>query len=65
MPVLGLGCLDAVLSFAIQLSVGLHDHVEIGFVDHGAGLGALGLLLQVLAQKIEVELAVLDHGAGL
>ena len=48
------------LRAGLLLDVGLHDLVEVGFIDHGAGLGALGLLLQVLAEKVQVEFAFLD-----
>lgn len=46
-------------------NVRVHDLVEVGLVDHSAGFGALGLLLQILAEDIEVELAILHLGACL
>ena len=49
----------------ITVDVRLHDLVEIRFVDHSAGLGAFGLLLQILTEEVEIELAFLDLGAGL
>lgn len=33
----------------ITVDVRLHDLVEIRFVNHSAGLGAFGLLLEILA----------------
>jgi len=49
----------------VTVDVRLHDLVEIRFVDHSAGLRAFGLLLQILAEQVEIELAFLDLGTGL
>lgn len=57
---LSLGCL-----FRVLVRVRLHDLVEIRLVDHSASLGTLGLLLEVLAEKVQIEFAVLDLGASL
>jgi hypothetical protein len=56
---------DAALDIAIAVNVRLHNLVEIGLVHHGTGLGAFGLLLEILAQKVEIELAFLDLGTSL
>jgi len=53
------------LAFAFAVGVRLHNLVEVGLVDYSAGFGALGLLLQVLTEDVEVELAFLNLGAGL
>jgi hypothetical protein len=45
--------------------VRLHDLVEVGLVDDSARLRALGFLLEVFAQEVEVELAIFDLRAGL
>ena len=47
------------------INVCLHYLVEVRFVDNCAGFGALGLLLQILAKKVEVEFALLDLRASL
>jgi hypothetical protein len=43
----------------------LHDLIKVRFVDHSAGFGALRLLLQILAKKVEVEFALFDLRASL
>jgi hypothetical protein len=47
------------------INIILHDLVEVRFVDDCAGLGALGLLLKILAKEVKVEFALLDLRASL
>ena len=47
------------------IHVRFHNFVEIRFVDHSTRLGALGFLLEVFTEHVEVEFAILDLGAGL
>lgn len=47
------------------LNVRFHDFVEVGFVNYGACLGTLGLLLKVLAEKVKIKFTVLDLRASL
>jgi hypothetical protein len=49
----------------LLIDVRLHNLVEVRFVDHCTGFGALGLLLQILAKKVEVEFALLNLRASL
>src|SRR5882757_375913 len=44
--------LDGALHIAVRIHVRFHDLVKIGLVDHGAGLGTFGFLLQILAQEV-------------
>ena len=49
----------------LLINICLHYLVEVRFVDNCTGFGALGLLLQILAKKVEVEFALLDLRASL
>jgi hypothetical protein len=49
----------------LLINIILHDLVEVRFVDDCAGLGALGLLLKILAKEVKVEFALLDLRASL
>ena len=57
--------LDSALHIAVLIHVRLHDPVKIGFVDHSSSFGALGFLLEILAQEVEIEFAFFDFGARL
>jgi hypothetical protein len=57
--------LDGALHIAIRIHVRFHNLIEIGLVDHCAGLGTFGFLLEIFAQKVEVEFAFFDLGASL
>lgn len=49
----------------LMINIILHDLVEVRFVDHCAGLGALGLLLKILAKEVKVEFPLFDLRASL
>lgn len=65
LSILSFGRLDAARHIRVRFNVRLHDLVEIGLVYHGASLGAFGLLLEVLAQEVKIELAFFNLGASL
>jgi hypothetical protein len=60
------GLILSLLRFTcLLINIILHDLVEVRFVDDCAGLGALGLLLKILAKEVKVEFALLDLRASL
>ena len=62
---LGFIRLGGTLRFAIRIHVRFHNLVKIRLVDHRASLGTFGFLLEIFAQKVEVEFAFFDLGASL
>jgi hypothetical protein len=50
---------------AFWTNILIHDVVKIGLVDDCAGLRALGLLLEILAEEVKIELAFFNLWASL
>jgi hypothetical protein len=58
-------CASAFLLLLLTVDVRLHNLIKVGLVNDSAGLGTLGFLLQVLAEEVEIELAIFDLWACL